>query len=201
MDFGRVDLTLAHLDHLVLWCFIWFDSDLIGIVHISTSRSSGKWPVISFTACRVIARLQVVPCLAFCFFRSHIPLHLFILTPHTLPRLRKGWPYSRTFRSFCFMVFHLVWFRPYRHHMHISSSFSSRLLATPCQHQDRVRTESHQSFHNIHHVSSSAACSPCWLWQNFIISEIHRYSETWYVFNCHCLFGLIGKTIEFSFSN
>jgi len=27
---------LSHnLDHFVLWCFIWFDSDLIGIVHIS----------------------------------------------------------------------------------------------------------------------------------------------------------------------
>src|SRR5882762_4179156 len=45
------------------------------LVDFHTSRSSGKWPVISFTACRVIARLQVVPCLAFCFFRSHIPLY------------------------------------------------------------------------------------------------------------------------------
>jgi hypothetical protein len=38
MDFGRVDLTLAHIRSFVLWCFIWFDSDLIGIVHISPHR-------------------------------------------------------------------------------------------------------------------------------------------------------------------
>jgi len=49
-------------------------------------------------------------------------LHLIILTPHTLPGLQKGWPYSRTFRSFCFMVFYLVWFRPYRHCTHITAS-------------------------------------------------------------------------------
>src|SRR5882762_9240650 len=35
-DFGRVDLTLSHFRSFVLWCFIWFDSDLIGIIHIST---------------------------------------------------------------------------------------------------------------------------------------------------------------------
>src|SRR5882762_4966029 len=34
-DFGRVDFTLAHFRSSVLWCFIWFDSDLIGVVHIS----------------------------------------------------------------------------------------------------------------------------------------------------------------------
>jgi len=38
MDFGRVNLTLAHIRSFVLWCFIWFDSDLIGIVHISPHR-------------------------------------------------------------------------------------------------------------------------------------------------------------------
>jgi len=37
IDFRRVDLTLAHFRSSVLWCFIWFDSDLIGIVCISTS--------------------------------------------------------------------------------------------------------------------------------------------------------------------
>src|ERR1700676_1485463 len=35
-DFGRVNLTLAHFRSSFLWCFIWFDSDLIGIVCIST---------------------------------------------------------------------------------------------------------------------------------------------------------------------
>src|SRR5882762_7587306 len=34
-DFRRVDLTLAHFRSSVLWCFIWFNSDLIGIVRIS----------------------------------------------------------------------------------------------------------------------------------------------------------------------
>jgi hypothetical protein len=40
-----------------------------------TSRSSGKWPVISLIACRVITRLRVAPCLTFCFFRSQILLY------------------------------------------------------------------------------------------------------------------------------
>ena len=49
------------------------------------------------------------------------PSHLLILTPHILLGPHKGWPDSRKFKCFCFMVFYLVWFRTYRHHAHINA--------------------------------------------------------------------------------
>jgi len=51
-------------------------------------------------------RIHVV-WIGFILLRPIYLLHLLILTPHTLHRPWKGWPSSRTFRSFCFVVFHL----------------------------------------------------------------------------------------------